>query len=114
MKRAGLVLSILVLLVATSGLVGQAAESVLRVRLANEIVNLDYANSQSVSDTVVLYQVMEGLVEMDWTSSELPIAIRGRLAKSYEICQRGTEILFTIYEGIKFQRGYGELTAEDV
>ncbi|MCX6093601.1 MAG: ABC transporter substrate-binding protein [Candidatus Bipolaricaulota bacterium] len=114
MKRAGLVLSILVLLVAASGLVGQAAESVLRVRLANEIVNLDYANSQSVSDTVVLYQVMEGLVEMDWTSSEMPIPIRGRLAKSYEISEDGKEILFTIYEGIKFQRGYGELTAEDV
>ena len=112
-KRKILVLWSVILVIASMSLMTAAdTPSVLRVRLAADILNLDYCNQQSSGDTVVLQQVMEYLVQFDWEVTPLPV--KGRIAKSYEISEDGREIVFYINEGIQFHGGYGELTAEDV
>lgn len=94
-------------------LTGFGKESVLRVRYPGDIVNLDPAQLHTASDRLVLQQVIEGIVQFDWTQ-KAPFPIRPRIAKSYEISSNGLEITFNINKGILFHHGYGELTAEDV
>ncbi|MEN6369896.1 MAG: ABC transporter substrate-binding protein [Thermotogota bacterium] len=90
-----------------------SASGVLRVRLAADVVNLDSAQLHTAADRLVVQQVMEGLVQLDWTQAP-PYPVKPRLAKSYEISKDGKSITFQIHEGIQFHGGYGELTADDV
>jgi peptide/nickel transport system substrate-binding protein len=53
---------------------------------------------------------MEGLVALDPATGEL----ENRLAESIEPSEDGLEISFTLQKNIQWQKGYGELTTEDV
>ncbi len=105
-----LAVALVVVLVATLSV---SAGEVLRVRLAADVVNLDSAQLHTAADRLVVQQVMEGLVQLDWTQAP-PFPVKPRLARSYEVSEDGKTITFQIHEGIQFHGGYGELTADDV
>ena len=86
-----------------------ASSNVLRVRLPRDIGDLDTANvTGSVEDTIDR-SVMEGLFRFNAAGELEP-----QLAESYSVSPDGLTIDFTLRKGIMWQRGYGELTTEDV
>jgi peptide/nickel transport system substrate-binding protein len=104
---------IVVGIVCSGVLVAAADKKILRARLDEEVVNLDPAQLSTSADRLVDQQVIEGLVQYDWSASP-PYPVKGRLATSYEISQDGHEIVFHLAQGVQFHRGYGEMTSEDV
>lgn len=112
-NKARIVWVFALLLVVVGVLSITAETSVLRVRIVQDIVNLDPPHLHTAADRLVAQQVMEGLVQFDW-GQEAPFPVKPRIAKSYEISEDARKITFFINEGIMFHGGYGELTAEDV
>ena len=87
----------------------EAAPKVLKVRLIRDIENLDTANvTGSVEDTIDR-AVMEGLFRYSADGKLEP-----QLAESYTVAPDGLSIDFTLRKGVMWQRGYGELTTDDV
>lgn len=87
----------------------ESAPKILRVRLVRDINNLDSANvTGSVEDTIDR-TVMEGLFRFNAEGQLEP-----QLAESYTVSPDGLTIDFTLHEGVQWQRGYGELTTDDV
>lgn len=87
----------------------EAAPKVLRVRQIRDITNVDTANvTGSVEDTIDR-AVMEGLVRYNADGKLEP-----QLAESYTVSPDGLTIDFTLRKGVMWQRGYGELTTDDV
>jgi len=87
-----------------------AAPKILRVRLYGDIQNMDPAFVNSQNDWVVGNTIMNGLVTYGPNSYD----IVNELAESIEKSADGKEITFKLKPGIKWQKGYGEVTAEDV
>jgi peptide/nickel transport system substrate-binding protein len=83
---------------------------VLKVRLYGDIQNLDPAFRISQNDDVVANCVIDGLVRYGPDSYELV----NQLAEKIEQSEDGLTITFKLREGVKWHRGYGELTTEDV
>jgi peptide/nickel transport system substrate-binding protein len=84
--------------------------NILRVRLANDINNLDPAFIVTGIDDMVSRAVMEGLVRYKPGTNELQKV----LAESYSVSEDGREITVKLRQGVQWQKGYGELTADDV
>jgi peptide/nickel transport system substrate-binding protein len=82
----------------------------LRIRMVNDISNLDPAFYPTGSDTQAIYPVMEGLVTYKYGSSETVNV----LADTFEVSSDGLSIEFALKQGIQFHGGYGEVTADDV
>lgn len=87
-----------------------AEPKILRARIYGDIQNLDPAHRISQNDEVVINAVTDGLVRYGPGSYE----IINQLAESIEVSEDGTRIDFKLKEGVQWQRGYGEVTAEDV
>ncbi len=87
-----------------------AEPKILRVRLYGDIKNMDPAFIGSQNDWVVGNTMLNGLVSYAPNSYELI----NELAESIEQSENGLEITFRLKPGIKWQKGYGEVTAEDV
>jgi len=83
---------------------------ILTARLYGDIQNLDPAFQISENDTVVANAVMDGLVRYCPNSYDLCNELAEELVESED----GLEIRFKLREGVMWQNGYGELTAEDV
>jgi peptide/nickel transport system substrate-binding protein len=94
----------------TGGGTGGDAPGTLRIRMLNDISNLDPAFYPTGSDTQAIYPVMEGLVTYRYGSSETVNV----LAETFELAPDGLSIDFTLKKDIQFHGGYGELTADDV
>ncbi|MCL1939727.1 MAG: ABC transporter substrate-binding protein [Desulfovibrionaceae bacterium] len=84
--------------------------NILRVRLIDDISNLDPAFIGSGIDDTVSRAVMEGLVRYKPGTNELQKV----LAESYSVSEDGRVIDVTLRQGVQWQKGYGELTAGDV
>jgi peptide/nickel transport system substrate-binding protein len=82
---------------------------VLKVRLVRDINNLDTANVTGAVEDTVDRTVMEGLFRYNAAGELEP-----QLAESYTVSEDGLTIEFTLHKGVQWQRGYGELTTEDV
>ncbi len=90
-----------------------AAESdpkVLRLRTETDLTNADPAFHPATMDTLTLNTVGEGLVTYKAGSWDL----ENVLAEEITASEDGKTIEFKLREGVQFQKGYGELTAEDV
>lgn len=87
----------------------ETGPKVLKVRLTRDINNLDTANVTGAVEDTVTRTVMEGLFRYN-AVGELEL----QLAESYEVSEDGLTIEFTLHKGVQWQRGYGELTTEDV
>ncbi len=93
----------------------EAAEAVdhdeLRIRTLRDPTSIDPAVMPATEDDAIAMSVMEGLVAYEPGGSGELVNV---LAEEIEESEDGTEIHFTLKEGIQFHGGYGELTAEDV
>jgi peptide/nickel transport system substrate-binding protein len=87
-----------------------AKPKILRVRLYGDIQNLDPAFQISENDTMVANAVMSGLVRYCPNSYD----ICNDLAESISQSEDGLVITFKLKEGVQWQKGYGEVTTEDV
>ncbi len=87
----------------------QAAPKVLKVRLIRDINNLDTANVTGAVEDTIDRAVMEGLFRYSADGKLEP-----QLAETYSVSPDGLTIDFTLRKGVMWQRGYGELTMDDV
>jgi len=83
----------------------------LRIRTVMDIRSLDPNVMPATTDDAIAMTIMEGLVAYEPGGSGELINV---LAEEIEISDDGTEVDFKLREGVQFQGGYGELTAEDV
>jgi peptide/nickel transport system substrate-binding protein len=86
-----------------------AAPKVLKVRISKDISDLDTANVTGKEEDTVDRAVMEGLFRYDAQGKLVP-----QLADTYKVSADGLTIDFTLRKGVMWQRGYGELTTDDV
>ena len=82
----------------------------LTVRLGNDIANLDPAFYPASVDEAVFTNIGESLV----TFKPGTFDIVNRLAATFEPSADGLSYDFTLKPGIKWQKGYGEVSADDV
>ena len=87
----------------------QAEPKVLKVRLARDMNNLDSANVTGAVEDTIDRAVMEGLFRYSADGKLEP-----QVAETYSVSPDGLTIDFTLRKGVMWQRGYGELTTEDV
>ncbi len=87
----------------------EAAPKVLKVRLIRDMNNLDTANVTGAVEDTIDRAVMEGLFRYSADGKLEP-----QLAETYTVAPDGLTIDFTLRKGVMWQRGYGELTMDDV
>jgi len=87
----------------------ESEPKILKVRLAKDIGNLDPANIVGSEDDAVDRAIMEGLVRYNAKGE-----VENQLAESLTVSEDGMTISFKLRQGVMWQRGYGELTTEDV
>ena len=87
----------------------EAAPKAIRVRLIRDINNLDTANVTGAVEDTIDRTVLEGLFRFNAAGELEP-----QLAETYSVSPDGMTIDFTLRKGVMWQRGYGELTTEDV
>lgn len=87
-----------------------AGGGTLRMRLENDISNLDPAFFPTEADEVVTGCVHEGLV----TFKPGTFDVVNCLAESFEASKDGLRFNFKLKQGVPFHKGYGEVTADDV
>ena len=87
----------------------EAAPKAIKVRLIRDIQNLDTANVTGAVEDSIDRTVMEGLFRYSPDGKLVP-----QLAETYSVSPDGLTIDFTLRKGVMWQRGYGELTTDDV
>ena len=87
----------------------EESPKVLRMRLIRDINNLDTANVTGAVEDTVDRAVLEGLFRFNANGELEP-----QLAETYSVSDDGLTIDFTLRKGVMWQRGYGELTTDDV
>jgi peptide/nickel transport system substrate-binding protein len=97
----------LALLISTTG---SAAEKVLKVGTSEDIRDLDAHRTTGHYEPEIKDAIFERMVGTKPGTWEIVPGI----AKSWEYSKDHKEITFRIQPGIKFQKGHGEVTAEDV
>jgi peptide/nickel transport system substrate-binding protein len=86
------------------------ASGALRIRLLNDIINLDPAFYPAGSDELASQGIYEGLITYQPGTWD----VVNVLAETFEPSADGLQFAFKLKEGIQFHGGYGEVTAEDV
>jgi peptide/nickel transport system substrate-binding protein len=107
-------LTTLVALVATVALTadpGHAAERVLRVRLGSDISGIDPAKIFNIENQTLANHIYNGLVRYAY---EKDGTIVPDLAERWDLSPDGKTYTFHLKKGVKWHKGYGELTADDV
>jgi len=82
---------------------------ILKARLIRDITDLDTDNVTGAVEDSIDRTVMEGLFRYDASGKLVP-----QLAQTYSVSPDGLTISFTLHQGVMWQRGYGELTMDDV
>ena len=107
------ILVLLSLLALAAGPAG-AQEKTLRMAVsAADVGSLDPHRSAAGQDKAIFAQVFNALVRLPPGSADLA-RIEPDLAERWERSADGLVWNFTLRRGVKFHRGYGELTADDV
>ena len=88
-----------------------AQEKVLRVRIGSDMTGLDPAKLFNIENQTVSNHVFNGLVRYEYEKSG---GIVPDLAEKWELSADGKTYTFHLRKGVKWHRGYGELTADDV
>ena len=87
----------------TSGL------SVFRYRLMDDPSDLDPARAHDINSDAVVYEIFDGLVELDAKTMEVVPAV----AASWEVSEDARTFTFHLRQGVKFHNGR-EVVADDV
>jgi peptide/nickel transport system substrate-binding protein len=90
---------------------GAAQERVLRVRLGADISGVDPAKLFNIENQSLANQIYNGLVRYAY---EKDGAIVPDLAERWDLSPDGRTYTFHLRKGVKWHKGYGELTAADV
>ncbi|WP_022665387.1 ABC transporter substrate-binding protein [Desulfospira joergensenii] len=113
---------ILLLLILAAGFllpgVGQAVEQAKNQNLKlglpiRDIRTLDPAFSTLTGEKSIVGEIFSGLLRMPYGKVDIEL-IQGDLAEKYDISPDGLVWKFTLRKGVKWHRGYGEVTSEDV
>lgn len=88
-----------------------AQERVLRVRIGSDMTGLDPARLFNIENQTLTNHIYNGLVRYEY---ERGGAIAPDLAERWELSPDGKTYTFHLRKGVKWHKGYGELTAEDV
>ena len=89
-----------------------AQEKVLRVRIGSDMTALDPAKLFNIENQTVSNHIFNGLVRHEYEKSggmSCP-----DLAEKWELSADGKTYTFRLRKGVKWHKGYGELTADDV
>jgi len=89
---------------------GKDDQSILRIRIVGDMMNLDPAFIVGGVDDTISRAVFDGLIRMKPDSTET----ENQLAEWIEVSDDGLEISFKLKEGVMWHKDYGELTTEDV
>jgi peptide/nickel transport system substrate-binding protein len=113
MRHRGIIIGLLglALSVLGAGGPGEAQERVLRVRIGSDVTGFDPAKLFNIENQTVCNQIYNGLVRYDYDRDN---RILPDLAERWELSADGKTYTFFLRKGVKWHRGYGELTAEDV
>jgi peptide/nickel transport system substrate-binding protein len=87
-----------------------AGPKILKIRLYGDIQNMDPAMYISANDLAVGTNVFSGLVTYAPNSYD----VVNDLAESISTSEDGLQVTFKLKEGVMWQKGYGEVTTEDV
>ncbi len=101
------------LVVALAGAVSvplHAAEKTLRVRYGGDISGIDPATIFQIENQTIALNVYNGLVRYDEKTNQ----IIPDLATEWAITDGGKTYTFKLRQGVKFHKGFGDFSAEDV
>ena len=85
------------------------APKILKIRIGRDIKDLDPAFITGSIEDMIDRAIMDGLIRYSADGTT-----ENQLVESLTISDDGLQIEFKLREGIMWQRGYGELTTEDV
>jgi peptide/nickel transport system substrate-binding protein len=88
-----------------------AQERVLRVRIGADMTGLDPAKLFNIENQAISNHVYNGLVRYEYEKSG---AIVPDLAERWDLSADGRTYTFHLRKGVKWHKGYGDLTADDV
>jgi len=88
-----------------------AGPKILKVRITADIIDMDPAFMTGALENSVANNIYQGLIEYRGNYDQYFDAL---ISEPLVVSQDGLKISFKLHEGIQFQKGYGELTAEDV
>ncbi|MFW6244117.1 MAG: ABC transporter substrate-binding protein, partial [Desulfovibrionales bacterium] len=91
-----------------------AKEQIIRIAVpVRDIQTLDPAYSTLTGEKTIVSEITNGLLRMPYGVLDLE-RIEGDLAESWTVSEDGLTWDFTLRQGVKWHKGYGEVTAEDV
>ncbi|WP_193337411.1 ABC transporter substrate-binding protein [Devosia beringensis] len=92
------------------------AQEIMNIRLgARDIGSIDPALTKTGDDETVVLQVFNSLVAPPRGTLDMDIGdLQPQLAESWEISDDNKVWTFKLRPGVKWQKGYGEVSAEDV
>jgi len=104
--------AIFVILAASSFVVqlAQADDDTLRVRIGSDVGVLDPARIFGIENQTVAGHVYNGLVKYDQATNK----VVPDLATEWSVAADGKSYTFKLRSGVKWHKGYGQLTADDV
>jgi peptide/nickel transport system substrate-binding protein len=82
----------------------------LRVAIDYDMNGVDPATIRAHTDRILVANIFNGLLKFKPASCE----IEKDLAETYEVSRDGKVFTFKLREGVKFHKGYGELTSAEV
>ena len=88
-----------------------AGDKTLRMRVAYDVQNFDPGRYTLHETSVVLRMIYNNL--LDYKPGAWP-EMQNQLAERYDISPNGLVYTFYLKKGVKWQKGFGEVTAEDV
>ena len=94
-----------------AGTTALAQEKVLRVRIGSDMTGLDPAKLFNIENQTISNHVFNGLVRYEYEKNG---AIVPDLAEKWDLSADGKTYTFYLRKGVKWHKGYGELTADDV
>lgn len=102
----------------TGPALGQAAEPAknqnLKLALSvRDIRTLDPADSSLTGEKAIVGEIFSGLLRIPYGNVSIE-KVEGDLAEQYQVSPDGLVWSFVLRKGVKWHKGYGEVTAEDV
>jgi peptide/nickel transport system substrate-binding protein len=84
---------------------------ILKVRITADIIDMDPASMTGSLENSITNNIYQGLIEYRGNYDKYFDAL---ISEPLKVSDDGLKISFKLREGIQFQKGYGEMTAEDV
>jgi peptide/nickel transport system substrate-binding protein len=106
-----ILLVMLAMPITSAKITGAQGGQELRVRLVNDIYDVDPARIRNTEDYSISREIYSSLVRYN---SAKPGGIEPDLAERYAISKDGLIYTFWLHKGVKWHKGYGEVTAKDV